>query len=278
VATEKRERQRAGRASKREAEAKKTKRDKTIRRVAIVVVAAAIVAGSVALLSGGGSTPTTSTTSPTTPPSTTSTTAASSAADKAAQAKADEASVAAGCPASPSAPANTLTWASPPPMTIDTAKTYTAVVTTDLGPFTITLDPKKAPMTVNNFVFLANQDFYHCVIFHRVIPGFMDQTGDPQGTGTGGPGYSFADELPAAASPQYPIGSVAMANSGANTNGSQFFIVTGSQGEGLPPQYSLFGQVTAGMDIVMTINQQGTPEGVPPAVTHRILSTTVSSS
>ena len=127
-------------------------------------------------------------------------------------------------------------------MTIDTSKTYTATVTTDIGPFTIQLDPKTAPKAVNNFVFLAKQHFFDCIVFHRVIPTFMDQTGDPTGTGTGGPGYQFADELPKTATPQYPLGSVAMANSGANTNGSQFFIVTGSEGEGLRPDYSLFGR------------------------------------
>ena len=257
---------------------KKAKRDKTIRRVVIVAVVAVIVVSTVALLSGGGNKSTTSTTTTAATGSTTSTTSATSSADQAAQKKADAAAVAAGCPASPSTRVNTKTWSSAPAMTIDTAKTYTATVLTDLGPFTITLDAKKAPTTVNNFVFLANQSFYHCVIFHRVIPGFMDQTGDPQGTGTGGPGYSFADELPATANPQYPIGSVAMANSGANTNGSQFFIVTGSQGESLAPSYSLFGTVTSGMDIVQTINKQGTPQGVPPAVTHRILSVTIASS
>jgi len=256
---------------------KKAKRDKLVRRVVIVVVAAVVVVGTVALLSGGGSKSSSSTTTSATG-STTSTTAATSAADQAAQKKADAAAVAAGCPASPATRVNTKSWSTAPAMTIDTTKAYTATVLTDLGPFTIALDAKKAPNTVNNFVFLANQGFYHCVIFHRVIPGFMDQTGDPQGTGTGGPGYSFADELPATASPQYPIGSVAMANSGANTNGSQFFIVTGTQGESLPPSYSLFGAVTSGMDVVQAINKQGTPQGVPPAVTHRILSVTIATS
>ncbi len=114
-------------------------------------------------------------------------------------------------------------------------------------------------MTVNNFVFLADKDFYNCVIFHRVIPSFMDQTGDPTGTGTGGPGYTFADELRSKATPQYPIGSVAMANSGANTNGSQFFIVTGSEGESLPASYTLFGHVTSGMNVADKINADGNP-------------------
>jgi cyclophilin family peptidyl-prolyl cis-trans isomerase len=117
------------------------------------------------------------------------------------------------------------------------------------------------------------------VIFHRVIPGFMDQTGDPTGTGTGGPGYTFADELPATASPQYPLGSVAMANSGANTNGSQFFIVTGPEGEQLQPNYSLFGQVpSSSMAVPQQINAEGSANGIPPNVTQRILSVTITSS
>jgi cyclophilin family peptidyl-prolyl cis-trans isomerase len=142
----------------------------------------------------------------------------------------------------------TPTFTSAPPMSIDTAKKYNAAVTTSKGAFTIQLDPAAAPKTVNNFVFLANSKFYDCVVFHRIIKDFMIQTGDPQGTGAGGPGYEFEDELPAAGA--YKKYSVAMANSGANTNGSQFFVVTGAQGESLPPKYSLFGQVTEGMDTV----------------------------
>ena len=131
-------------------------------------------------------------------------------------------------------------------MTIDTSKTYTATVKTTAGTFAIALDAKAAPMTVNNFVFLADKGYYHCVIFHRVIPSFMDQTGDPTGTGTGGPGYTIADENPPKAPTrpsQYPLGSVAMANTGApNTGGSQCFIVAGPEGECLPNTYSLFGR------------------------------------
>ena len=114
-------------------------------------------------------------------------------------------------------------------MTLDTSKTYTATVKTTTGTFDIALDAKTAPQTVNNFVFLAQKGYYHCVIFHRVIPSFMDQTGDPTGTGDGGPGYTIPDENPpkaSSASDQYPLGSVAMANTGQpHTGGSQFFIV-----------------------------------------------------
>jgi cyclophilin family peptidyl-prolyl cis-trans isomerase len=162
-------------------------------------------------------------------------------------------------------------------MTINTSKTYTATVTTDIGPFTIQLDPKKAPKAVNSFVFLAKQHFFDCIIFHRVIPSFVDQTGDPTGKGTGGPGYEFADELPKTATPQYPLGSVAMANSGANTNGSQFFIVAGSEGESLQPNYSLFGTVTSGMDVVDKINAAGSSSGTPTTL-HRMVSVTITES
>ena len=132
---------------------------------------------------------------------------------------------------------------------------------------------------MNNFVFLADKGYYHCVIFHRVIPTFMDQTGDPTGTGTGGPGYTIADEYPAKASKaadQYPLGSVAMANTGSpNTGGSQFFIVAGPEGESLPNSYSLFGQVSSGMNVVDKINAEGSTAGVPPDVTQRIISVTI---
>jgi cyclophilin family peptidyl-prolyl cis-trans isomerase len=168
-----------------------------------------------------------------------------------------------------------------PPTCIDPSKTYTASVQTDVGTFAIALNAKAAPKTVNNFVFLSGYHFYDGTIFHRVIPGFMNQGGDPQGTGTGGPGYQFADELPSSAS-QYVAGSVAMANSGPNTNGSQFFVIVGSGGSQLQPSYSLFGQVTSGMDVVTKINQDGnsnpSANGTPPKVTHHIVKVTISQS
>jgi cyclophilin family peptidyl-prolyl cis-trans isomerase len=133
-------------------------------------------------------------------------------------------------------------------MVIDPAKRYTAVLETSIGSMTIALDAANAPVTVNNFVVLARYHYYEDVIFHRIIKGFMCQGGDPTGTGMGGPGYKFADELPKPG--RYEIGSIAMANSGPNTNGSQFFIVSGSSGVGLPPLYSLFGKVVKGLDVI----------------------------
>jgi cyclophilin family peptidyl-prolyl cis-trans isomerase len=154
----------------------------------------------------------------------------------------------------------------PPPMTIDATKQYGAVVETDCGPFTISLDAKRAPVTVNNFVALARAGYFDGVNFHRVIPGFVVQGGDPTGTGRGDPGYRFADELPPPADPQYPIGSLAMANAGPDTNGSQFFIVTGPAGENLPPHYSLFGHVIEGMEVVAAIEADGDRSGEPKVV------------
>jgi cyclophilin family peptidyl-prolyl cis-trans isomerase len=131
-------------------------------------------------------------------------------------------------------------------MTTDQNKTYTATMKTNYGDIVIQLFPKEAPVTVNNFVFLARQGFYDGVKFHRVINGFMIQGGDPTGTGMGGPGYQFKDELPTTRS--YTKGIIAMANAGANTNGSQFFIMLADYP--LAKNYSIFGQVTGGQDVV----------------------------
>jgi len=144
-------------------------------------------------------------------------------------------------------------WSTPPAMQIDTSKQYFAIVDTSLGSFKIQLFASETPRTVNNFVFLSQQGFYNGVIFHRIIKTFMIQTGDPQGTGMGGPGYKFADELPP--KHKYDVGIVAMANAGPNTNGSQFFICTGPDASSLnnAPNYTQFGQVVSGMDIVQKI-------------------------
>jgi cyclophilin family peptidyl-prolyl cis-trans isomerase len=137
-------------------------------------------------------------------------------------------------------------YAQPPLMTIDQAASHTAIIRTNKGQITLELFASEAPVTVNNFVFLARDGFYDGVIFHRVIRDFMVQTGDPTGTGTGGPGYSFNDE-PVTRS--YSPGIVAMANGGRDTNGSQFFIVHGTK-YSLQPTFTIFGQVTLGMDTV----------------------------
>ena len=255
----KRARQRAGREARRAALAKQAQRRKAVRRGITLVIVAVVVVGSVYLI--------------TRPKKTT-------PAAESPQSIANAVAVKAGCPASTSKRVNTLQFKAPPE-TIDPTKTYTADVKTTLGSFVITLDAKTAPVAVNSFVYLAEKRYFNCVIFHRVIPGFVDQTGDPTGTGTGGPGYQFTEAGPAVATPQYPLGSVAMANSDSpatttpTTNGSQWFVVAGTQGEALPPDYVLFGQVTSGMSVVTKINKDGSTSGVPPKVTQRILSVTI---
>ena len=149
----------------------------------------------------------------------------------------------------------------PPPMCIDPEKRYSAEMVTSKGTIRIALDAASAPKTVNNFVFLARYHYYEGIVFHRVIPGFVLQGGDPTGNGTGGPGYRFEDELPAPG--RYELGSLAMANAGPNTNGSQFFVISGPDGMRLPPQYSLFGKVVSGLDVVATIDALGSRSGKP---------------
>ena len=161
-----------------------------------------------------------------------------------------------------------------PGMCIDPARSYRATIETDAGTFTVALDSRQAPGTVNNFVFLARYHYFDDTPFHRVIPGFVVQGGDGErGDGTGGPGYTIRDELPQAG--QYQVGSVAMANTGApDSGGSQFFVVTGPQGASLPPQYALFGTVVEGLDVVQRIEADGS-QGGTPKVTHRITRVTI---
>jgi cyclophilin family peptidyl-prolyl cis-trans isomerase len=144
-------------------------------------------------------------------------------------------------------------WSKPPEMQIDTKRNYVAAVSTSLGDFMIELYSKEAPLTVNNFVFLAKQGYYDGVTFHRIVESFMIQTGDPTGTGSGGPGYKFEDEVNRGYT--YDIGTVAMANSGADTNGSQFFICSGLNCAGLPQNYSIFGKVTEGLEVIDQIQR-----------------------
>ena len=160
-----------------------------------------------------------------------------------------------------------------PEMGIDPSKRYTATMETSMGTIVIALDPIKAPKTVNNFVFLALHHYYDGIIFHRIIDGFMCQGGDPDGSGRGGPGYRFDDELPKAG--QYQIGSIAMANAGPNTNGSQFFLISGRNGVGLPPSYSLFGQVVKGLDVVDAMQRVPTGGGDRPKTDVVINSVTI---
>jgi peptidyl-prolyl cis-trans isomerase B (cyclophilin B) len=144
-------------------------------------------------------------------------------------------------------------YSSPPKMSIDPTKGYTATFDTSRGKIVVDLFPKEAPNTVNNFVFLAREGFYNGTKFHRVIPDFMIQGGDPQGTGSGGPGYKFADET--RGNPhKHHRGSLSMANAGPNTNGSQFFI-THVKTDWLDGKHTVFGQVRSGQEVVDAVKQ-----------------------
>jgi len=146
-------------------------------------------------------------------------------------------------------------------MIIDTNKRYVATMATSHGTMVFNLDPLAAPKTVNSFVFLARYHYFDGIVFHRIIPGFVLQGGDPTGSGSGGPGYRFADELPQAG--RYQVGSLAMANAGPNTNGSQFFVISGPDGVQLPPLYSHFGEAVTGHEVIETIDKVGSRSGAP---------------
>ena len=179
----------------------------------------------------------------------------------------------ANCETLPDTDESTRSFDAAPPMCLEDGATYSAEVITSAGTITIELDQSIAPTTVNSFVFLARNNYFDDTVCHRIIDEFVVQCGDPTATGTGGPGYSFPDELPLQG--QYEIGSIAMANSGPNTNGSQFFIITGASGMALPPLYSLFGNVPAeDLGVVSTMNGQASlePSGVPPTSELRIQS------
>jgi len=143
----------------------------------------------------------------------------------------------------------------PPEMRIDASKKYTAILHTEKGDIHIELFAAKAPITVNNFVFLAREGFYNDTTFHRVIGGFMAQGGDPTGTGRGGPGYKFNDEASALNLKHDKAGMLSMANAGRNTNGSQFFITYGPTLH-LNGKHAVFGQVTSGMDVLTSIRKR----------------------
>jgi len=147
-----------------------------------------------------------------------------------------------------------MSYSAPPPMTIDTSKQYSTTIETGKGNIVLELFASDVPTTVNNFVFLSREGFYDSTKFHRVIPDFMAQGGDPTGTGTGGPGYKFGDEF---TKHTHVTGALSMANAGPNTNGSQFFITYGPQPH-LDNHHSVFGQLVDGMNILKTINNGDT--------------------
>jgi len=267
VATDKRERQRANRALKLQQEEQAEKQEK--RRQAgftFSIIAVAVLAGLGLLYlatRGGDETATEDATEQAAggeADSTTSTTAASTEPEVAVSVPEPGMTLggATVCPEADGSSDRVTTFSEAPPMCIDAAAAYTATFSTNLGEFTAELDPVAAPNTVNNFVVLARYHYYDGVPFHRIIPGFVIQGGDAVGPvlGQGNPGYLIAEEppTPAEGEPAYEVGALAMAKSaGPNATGAQFFIVTGEQGVGLPPEYSLFGTVTAGMDVVEAI-------------------------
>jgi peptidyl-prolyl cis-trans isomerase B (cyclophilin B) len=182
------------------------------------------------------------------------------------------------CPEADGSSPRTITFAQAPPTCIDPAKTYQANIITNKGTLVVELDPAAAPLTVNNFVVLARYHYFDNTECHRIIPQFVVQCGDPTATGTGDPGYSFADELPTG---PYAVGDLAMANSGPDTNGSQFFVISGESGAALGAQYSKFGKVISGLeDTVVELDAAGNPDnnGVPPLQQVVIVSVTITES
>lgn len=292
MGTDKRARQKANRAKKIAEVQKVEKRDQRKQYVIVIALLVVGVAAAALLLSltGGDDddTATTSTTSADTadsggsgdsvPAATANTTPVNDVPAVSAPAPGASSTGTPECPAEDGSAERTTSFGEAPPTCIDDTKTYTATMETTLGPITAELDPAVAPATVNNFVFLARYHYYDGVPFHRIIQGFVIQGGDAVGDplGTGGPGYTIAEELPQVEgdAKAYEVGSLAMANTGqSNSTGSQFFVVTGENGVNLPPQYSLFGKVTGGMDVVSAI--ESLPTNVEDYPTQEIYITKV---
>ena len=258
MGTERRARQKANRAKKLEEVKKVESRDQKRQYAIIGVLVAAGLAGTIFLLSLGGDDAEEAGTTTSIELATTTSTEPVEIAESAVAAPEPGGSIegTAECPAEDGSSERITTFAETPPTCIDPTATYIAEIDTTLGLMTVELDASKAPDTVNNFVFLARYHFYDGSPFHRIIPGFVIQGGDAVGEplGTGNPGYSIDEEPPEAG--EYQVGSLAMAKgNGPTTTGSQFFIITGPQGEALPPEYSLFGSVTEGLDVALDIEQ-----------------------
>lgn len=262
----KRENKLQGRAEREAAIKRRKQRSGAIRGAVVVLVIVAVIA--LIFITGHKSkkaaTPTT------TKPAATSSTAATTT---------TTVPLPASCVATTPPAAKPQTYKTAPPMTIDPAKTYTATMKTSCGSITIALDAKEAPKTVNSFVFLAQHHFYDGLKFHRVVKDFVVQGGDPKGDGTGGPGYNLPTEPPKAG---YTAGSVAMANAGAGTTGSQFFLTwtaSGAKNLGGPPYlYSILGHITKGLDVVTTMGSLAPVGDGPPVHPLYIFSVSISES
>lgn len=287
MATEKRERQRANRQLKQQAEIKQERRDTTKRRalrIGLGAVGLFVVVLGLAALGGAFSGDDDDETTIASIPETTllddpgATAPVATAPITVTPETLPEGETP--CPEADGSSPRVVSFAQAPPMCIDTDADYRAVVATNFGDLTIELDATAAPATVNNFVVLSRYHYFDGTVCHRAITGFMVQCGDPLGTGMGGPGYEFANENPAANS-DYTLGAVAMANSGPDTNGSQFFITTSDSSPSLETSYSLFGQVTDGLDTTLTAldalgANPAAQNGVPPSEQIVIESITIS--
>lgn len=279
MATEKRERQRANRQQKQQAQVKEQRRATSKRRALTyglgVLALFALVFGLAALggaFSGDDDDQTLDTIAESTLPNFAETSVPGGGASTVPATPTE-------CPAADGSSPRTDAFSSAPPMCIDESATYTAEIVTNVGDLTVELDAAAAPQTVNNFVVLARYHYFDDTPCHRAITGFMVQCGDPTGTGMGGPGYEFANENPAD-NADYGLGAVAMANSGPDTNGSQFFITTSDASPSLETNYSLFGQVTDGLDSTLPAldalgSNPDAQNGVPPSEPITIESVTI---
>lgn len=266
MATEKRKRQEQGRLARLEAERqaqRRAQRNRSIRNLLILLGALVVGALVYSILSGDddGDEVSTGDTTTTTEPATDDGGADDDEGSPEVVLPGQGASITGEtpCPPADGSAERTTSFEQAPPMCIDPARTYTATIKTTEGDIVVELDAKGAPETVNNFVVLARYHYYDDVPFHRIIPGFMNQAGDPVGPvpGTGGPGYTIPDELPTGDDP-YPTGTLAMANTGQpNSGGGQWFITVEGGGDQLTPTYSAFGRVVEGQDVVDEINQHG---------------------
>ncbi len=244
-----------------------SRRRRAVTGVGVLLGVAIIVAGVWILTGSGDDTKTAaSSTTTTTAANGSSTTVDSQAATLERPPKGITLSTETPCPPADGTEKRVEKFAGPPPTCIDASATYTATFSTTKGDFTALLNTQKAPVSVNNFVVLSRYHFYDGVPVHRIVPGFVIQAGDGDGEpwGNNDLGYTIQDELPAT-SAEYTDYSLAMANSGPNTNGSQFFVVLPGGGKQLQPSYSLFGQVTEGQDVVDAIGKLGDAQQKPTA-------------
>ena len=263
--TEKRERQRAGREARRQAAAAAQRRAQRRRQVIAVIALIAVIFGVAFVFSLGGDDDETDVS---TDGSTTTTTAESKPLS---YGETD-------CPPAEGATERTTSFTAPFKKCLEDGKDYKATIEFDAGIVEVDLAESEAPVTVNNFVALARHRYYETVVCHRVIKGFVVQCGDPDGTGSGGPGYTIGEEPPKSGT--YAIGQLAMAKTAApESTGSQFFIITGDQGAALPPQYSILGTITAGLDVAKKIEADGADaDPAPPAVVHKMVKVTITES